>query len=117
MGMYRYECCQVLLWALGYVDLPYPDKVCNVEAIARIMWTMDDLTEIIKKSKPRSKKEILDEADLILRYDWACVEARIKKEEIPAGLNEGVIKERHYALNWLIGINNRASWDNVTINT
>ena len=36
---------------------------------------------------------------------------------MPEGLNEGVVKERHYALNWLIGVNNRASWDNVTINT
>lgn len=114
---WRYECCQVLLWALGYVDLPYPDKICDVEKIAKIMWTMDDIDELLKKSKPRRKKEILDEADLILRYDWACVEARIKKEEMPEGLNEGVVKERHYALNWLIGVNNRASWDNVTINT
>lgn len=114
---WRYECCQVLLWALGYLDLPYPDKICDVEKIAKIMWTMDDIEELVKKSKPRSKKEILDEADLILRYDWACVEARIKKEQTPADLQEGVVKERHYALNWLIGVNNNATWDNVTINT
>ena len=78
---------------------------------------MDDIDELVKKSKPRRKKEILDEADLILRYDWSCVEARIKKQEMPGGLQEGVVKERHYALNWLIGVNNKAAWDNVTINT
>ena len=30
-----------------------------------------------EEAKLRSAKELLDEADLIYRYDWSCVDARI----------------------------------------
>ena len=51
----------------------------------------------------RNIEEILDEADLIYRYNWACVNARIKGENAPAGLDSEVVFERHWGLNWLIG--------------
>ncbi|WP_338398753.1 DUF4272 domain-containing protein [Persicobacter psychrovividus] len=64
----------------------------------------------------RSKEEILDQADLILRLDWACVNARVKNEVAPGGLNSSVVYERHYALNWLIKYLNQ-DWDNVSTDT
>jgi len=115
---WRYEGCNVLLWALGFLDeLVYPDTICDVPAIAKILWKQKSIDSFIKKAKLRTNKEILDAADLTLRYDWACVDARIKKHENPAGLDGGVVYERHYTFNWLIGANNNADWDNISTDT
>ena len=60
--------------------------------------------------------EILDEADLIYRYNWVCVDSRVNDKTPPAGLNGGVAYERHRALNWLICYLDLA-WDDVRTDT
>lgn len=114
---WQYECLWVLLWALGYVnELNYPNSICDVQTSVGFIQAADNLEDFINKSSLRSKGEILDQADLIYRYDWACVEARLKKQPAPGGLNAGVVVERHRALNWLIG-NIEEEWDEVEVNT
>lgn len=99
---WRYEDLHVMLWALGFIDsLNYPDNLCNVAIDTKIIKNLTE-TQFRLKAKLRSKKEILDQADLILRLDWACVDARTKKQQAPGKLNKDVVYERHYALNWLI---------------
>jgi len=113
---WKYEDMHVLLWALGFVDsLSYPSRQCDVSADTKIL---RDLTEVqfMQKAKLRSKKEILDQADLILRLDWACVNATVNKESAPGNLDKGVVFERHYALNWLIRYLDQ-KWDDVTTDT
>ena len=113
---WRYESLHVMLWALGFIEtLNYPDQICNVANDVKII---HDLTEqqFRQKAKLRTKKEILDHADLILRLDWACVSARVKNEQAPSGLDKSVVYERHYSLNWLIKSMNQ-DWDKVTTNT
>jgi len=113
---WRYESLHVLLWFLGYIDeLVYPNQICNVSSDVKIIYELGK-DKFRAQSKLRSKKEILDQADLILRFDWACVNARVKNEKAPGGLNSSVVYERHYALNWLIKFMNQ-DWDNVTTNT
>ena len=105
-----------MLWALGFIDtLKYPDQMCNVANDVKII---HDLTEqqFRQKAKLRTKQEILDQADLILRLDWACVSARVKNEPAPSGLDKSVVYERHYSLNWLIKFMNQ-EWDKVTTDT
>ncbi|MDR0567613.1 MAG: DUF4272 domain-containing protein [Spirochaetaceae bacterium] len=115
---WRYECCYALMWSLGFVKEPaYPEQVCNVSEIAETLWNQDGLPAFLALAKPRSEEEILDAADLILRYDWACVDARIHGKESPAGLNSEVVAEWHYAFNWLIGANNNADWDDISPDT
>jgi hypothetical protein len=113
---WRYESLHVMLWALGFIDtLSYPDQMCNVADDVKII---HDLTEeqFRQKAKLRTKKEILDQADLILRLDWACVSARVKNEAAPGDLDKGVVFERHHSLNWLINYM-KQDWDNVTTDT
>lgn len=74
------------------------------------------LDNYLRSAKLRAQSELLDAADLIYRYDWACVNARLKGESAPSGLEPGVVKERHYTLNWLIGYGDEP-WDNVSTNT
>jgi hypothetical protein len=64
----------------------------------------------------RSKKEILDQADLILRLNWACVNSRVKNEQPPSGLISSVVVERHHTLNWLVNYLNQ-NWDDVSTDT
>jgi hypothetical protein len=113
---WRYESLHVMLWALGFIDtLMYPAQMCNVANDVKII---HDLTEkqFRERAKLRSKKEILDQADLILRIDWACVNARVKGEAQPGNLDKGVVFERHHSLNWLINYMQQ-DWDNVTTDT
>ena len=113
---WRYESLHVMLWALSFIDsLSYPDQMCNVASDVKII---HDLTEqqFRQRAKLRTKKEILDQADLILRLDWACVNARVKNETAPGKLDKGVVFERHHSLNWLINYMQQ-DWDNVTTDT
>src|SRR5215475_4644439 len=113
---WRYESLWVLLWALGHVqDLGAPTSICDVQSTVRTV--LDSPSEdFIHRAKSRPISEILDEADLIYRYDWAVVDARIKGEDPPGNLDPGVVYERHYALNWLIGHMDQ-EWDEVTTDT
>ncbi|HEX5081013.1 MAG TPA: DUF4272 domain-containing protein [Blastocatellia bacterium] len=113
---WRYESLWVLLWALRRVkDLGAPISICNVQTAVRMVLEIPS-EDLIQQAKSRPISEILDEADLIYRYDWAVVDARIKGEDSPGNLDPGVVYERHYALNWLIGYMGQ-EWDDVTIDT
>ena len=112
---WRYECCSVLLWALSMIELKEPTEICNASELGAIMWnhTFDSLMEA---SVLRSRDEILDMQDLVLRYDWACVDARIHHRELPM-LSGDIIYEWHYALNWLVQADGIADWDRVITTT
>lgn len=114
---WQYECYWVLLWALRYIEeLSRPDQICDVPRAVRVMVDRT-AEEFIRDAKLRSAAEILDEADLIYRYDWACVDARINGRTIPDWLECSVILERHRALNWLTGYADNAGWDDVSTDT
>lgn len=116
--VWRYENCAVLLWAAGVVEeLPYPSDICDVPVIAALFWQHKSLEDLLAEGSPRTENEILDAADLTLRYDWACVDARIHQREAPAKLDAGIVMERHYTFNWIIGANQEAEWDNIQPNT
>lgn len=112
--VWRYENCAVLLWAAGIVEeLPYPSEVCDVPVIAGIFWQHKGMDDLLAEGTARTREEILDAADLSLRYDWACVDARINHKDAPAKLDGGIVMERHYTFNWIIGANNGAEWDEI----
>lgn len=69
-----------------------------------------------KKARLRPQADILDACDLIYRYHWAVVDARLKNAPAPAGLDSGVVYERHYALNWLVGYMDQ-DWDDISTDT
>lgn len=114
--VWRYEAAWVLLWALGYVErLQMPTEICDVPRSVRFMRDRSP-EEFIRDSKLRPLEQILDEADLIYRYHWAVVDARLKGVEPPAGLDPGVTMERHHALNWITGYMEQ-DWDRVSTDT
>ena len=109
-----------LMWALKKVDaLDFPNEFCNLENISEENYPVgkdkDPFEFINTVYEVRSKKEILDAADLYYRYNWACVDERINGRQIE-NINPGIVYERQYALNWLINYMDQ-DWDNVTCDT
>ena len=116
---WKYEAYWPLIWALGLVEsLEYPDQICDCDFAIEAVSSCGSFEEFMESTQPREVSEILDEADLIFRYDWACVNARLHGREAPAGLDSGVVMERHWGLNWLIGKNSdNDEWDTVSTDT
>lgn len=116
---WKYEAYWTLIWALGILDeLDYPSQICNCDFAINVVAECKDFNEFMKKVNLRSIDEILNEADLIYRYHWACVDARINEKNIPAQLDSGVVIERHWGLNWLIGKGtDNDDWDCVSTDT
>jgi hypothetical protein len=110
--LWRYEAILVLQWALGLQDaLPFADAICDVSSISSTV--IDRGTEGLRKQPvARSGTEILDALDLHYRLHWASRQAILKKTPVPADLNDGVLQERHMALNWLVRFEDR-EWDDV----
>jgi len=113
---WRYESLYVMIWALGKMDdLKFPNEICDVQSIVGTL--IKPSREELKNSiNLRSVGEILDELDKTYRMNWACVDARIKGEQVAGNINGSIIFERHYALNWLTNYQNQ-DWDNVTTDT
>lgn len=107
---WRYEAAWTLLWALGYVvALGRPDRSCDVGRVVACMRERSS-AQFLRDAKLRGTAEILDQADLIYRYNRAVIDALVARKTPPVGLNPGVTHERHHALTWLIGRQDR-SWD------
>ncbi len=114
--IWRYEAAWVLLWSLGYVEeLSYPNTICDVAAAVTFMQERNK-EQFISDSRLRPITEILNEADIIYRYHWAVVDARINGKPSPAEMDSSVVLERHYSLNWLIGYMEQ-EWDDISTDT
>jgi hypothetical protein len=96
------EAAWPLYWALGYVDkLDRPTHTVGDLPLAVHAVQDHGVGPYIENARLRSFDEVLDETDLIYRYHWAVRDAYLHGRDIPAGLNPGVVQERHHALNWL----------------
>ncbi|MEM7036260.1 MAG: DUF4272 domain-containing protein [Bacteroidota bacterium] len=114
---WRYEALWTLLWALGFVDvLAYPGAICDVQTAVLKVRDAGSRAAFHEAAQLRETAEILDQADLIFRLNWACVDARLRGEDAPAELEKGVVYERHYTLNWLRS-HLDADWDHVRTDT
>ena len=113
---WRFESVVVLLWALGYRDrLGPPTAPVNGSEIVEAFVSRGPAA-FRAQARLRSGGELLDEADLIYRYDWATTDARVNGGPPPQNVSPDVVMERHQALNWLIGYRG-AAWDDVPTDT
>ena len=84
---WQYENLYVLEWALGLDEWTDVTDICDVPKTVRVLRDLGAYEEICNAVEIRSKKEILDKADLVYRMDWACVDARIHRMEAPAAMD------------------------------
>ena len=128
--VWRIEAIWVTLWALGYIDqLDWPSGMCDVPKLVEILKPLEANPEFISGAKLRSKAEIMDAQDLIMRIHWAIRDAHLVRDGmIPENLDwsgdgpmvsidmsaaVGVVEQRHYVLNWLVNYLDPKDWDNV----
>lgn len=109
--IWKYEAYWSLLWALGLVEqLDFPNDTVDCDYAISVVSQCDNFDAFMQSVTLRDLETVLDEADLIYRYHWACVDARINQREIPSGMIESVVSERRAGLDWLI--HSDADWDN-----
>lgn len=85
------------LWAMGLVEeLSFPSEICDCAFV------MDTFSggDFSARVKLRDTDEILQALDLIYRYHWACVNARVHGSDC-AGFDEEVVMERRGGLEWM----------------
>lgn len=115
---WQYENLWVTEWALGLTDdLFWPTRICDVPGTVRLLKGCQTMEELRAAARLRPRAELLEQADLIYRLHWACVDARVMGMPAPQGLEEGVVMERHRALFWLAGCDEMCPWDDVDLST
>ena len=115
---WQYENLWVMEWALGLTDdLFWPDRICDVPGSVRLMKDCQTMEALLAAAHLRPRAELLEQADLIYRLHWACVDARVMGMPAPQGLDAGVVMERHRALFWLAGCDEMCPWDDVDLST
>ncbi|MBD5383853.1 MAG: DUF4272 domain-containing protein [Ruminococcaceae bacterium] len=118
---WRIEMCMPLFWACGFLgddDLPFPSDITDTTDLIKLLGGCHSFAEVMSHVKMHTPSEILDNADICLRMDWACVEARIKNDRSICGdLMSDVVMEQHKGFNWLIGVFDAEDWDNVRAHT
>lgn len=116
ISTWRYESLNLLLWAVHKVEeLSEPSSICEVPKIVGML-VNQSRAEFEKTAVLREKTAILAELDKTYRMNWACVDARVKQEQVGGGLDQSIVYERHYALNWLTQYGGD-DWDNVQTDT
>ena len=114
---WRYEAINFLLWSVGLMDeLPFPDEILNIPPMYAVFKTHKTMDALLSHAKLRPKAELLDLSDYIYCLRWASVDAIVKSQPQPAGIDYSVLMERHRAINWLTCAH-EADFDAVSLDT
>lgn len=109
---WRYEALWLLEWALNLVDeMNIPKNICHVGEVSEIALA-NTSEEFLKSCQLRPKAELLDALDRHYCMHWVVRQARLDTTYPSADLDEGVVSERHHALNWLVRLDDK-DWDDV----
>ncbi len=130
-GQWRAEALFPLLWALGLIaEMPSPQRICDVQLMQGVLPRLfDSVAGFISSARLRADAEIHEANEDIYQIHWRVRDFHRRDEPTPPGslarmptaeceppvesYNAGVVHERHYALNWLIGYY-RQDWDEIT---
>ncbi len=114
--IWKYEAYWSLLWALGLVEaLDFPNDTIDCEFAINVVAQCETFDDFMQLATLRDLETVLDEADLIYRYHWACVNARINQQETPSAMIASVVSERRAGLDWLF--RHDADWNNPELST
>lgn len=108
---WRFEAALPLLWSVGLAG-----TMKRADAQTEPFAILEPLVgfhrqELLARAELRPVAEILDSADLHFCYRCAALLAQDEGVEPPAGLDFGVLLERHRAFTWLI--EGGGDWDEV----
>jgi len=113
---WRYEGVKTLLWAIDLLDELGPeDTIADAAELGNLFRSLGT-DGLFEQACLRPQAELLDATDHIYRLNWAMTDARVNGEAGPSSAHAGVVYERHYALNWLIGYAG-LDWDDMRTDT
>ena len=96
-----FEECAVFTWVLGLLDKPQSKNECNVSVLDELFFNTESYEQLLSKCNLKSKEEVLEFADLIFRYNWACIESRMQGQQL-SQLNGMIVQEQKRALEWVL---------------
>lgn len=107
---WRAESIWLLLWAINKADqVIFSNEEVNFNAIfEHLPAFMSSTEDFVNSATIRPTSEILDQADLLFRLNWAFYQAQTNNLNI-IELNQGIVFERYFAINWVINL--RSDWD------
>ncbi len=115
---WRLEALAALLWSISKLEvLPQLTKQCDTGPLKEaVVWPPYPTKKFIESSLLRSKEVISNQYENVYQAHWKVRDARINGREVPEGLISGVVMERHYGFNWIVGYEG-LEWDDITTDT
>lgn len=131
---WRAEALFPLLWSLGLIgELPSPEQHCDVQLIRSVLPSLlGSVGDFVSTARLRSDAEIRAANEEICQIHWRVRDYQLRGQPTPPGklprlphedldppadsYDSGVVQERHYGLNWLIGYCGQ-DWDDITTDT
>ncbi len=114
---WRVEALQMLLWALQLVSsIEVGKSRADFSALKELLPFLTSTFEFINNSELRPDNEIVEMQDRIYQAHWSVRDAEVNGKSVSQDIDPGIVVERHYALNWLMGYLGQA-WDDVTTDT
>ena len=115
---WRIEALVPLLWAIQKIaSVQTLTEQCDTEPLRTAMvWPPVPTKNFIESSSLRTENEISEEYEKVYDAHWLVRDAQINNKAIPNNLDPGVVYERHYAFNWIIGYMGE-EWDDISTDT
>lgn len=115
---WRSEALQVLLWSIcKLAGLPPLTELVNVVNMLDVMPLRDsDTAEFTSSATLRPESEIDSELEKIVSAHWKIRNARNHPNDMHEPMIEGVVVERHWALEWIVNYDDEP-WDQVPLTT
>jgi Domain of unknown function (DUF4272) len=116
---WQLEALCFVAWCAGLLECKeVPDEQSSVKAILALFPVGTERPDRLRAAiRLRSKREVLDRADLLYRLHWAVRNASLTRTSPPNGVEGGVVQEWHRAVNWMIRYDSEGDWDHVGTDT
>jgi hypothetical protein len=108
----------VLLWALGLADMPEADAPCDPSLLQELLppYAEASVEAFVGSARLKPEPDLLAMAHHLRDLHAEARHARLDGREPRSRVHEGIVQERHHAINWVIGHEGLA-WDEVTTDT
>lgn len=115
---WRSEALVILLWSIGNIkDIPPMTEVVENSLFKdKVIFAPAPTSEYINSSTLRDEDEIFEKYDEVHSAHWSVVDARINDKPPPNNLNSGIVYERHFGFNYVVGYMG-LPWDEITTDT
>lgn len=111
------EALQVLMWSIGAITTLQPFTELYTSGMPHALPAPgEDTAEFISHAILRSDEEIDSALNLIVDAHWQLRNEQFFPEEEAIPMNPGVVRERHWALEWIVNVGDDP-WDQLQTNT